>query len=92
MITGKRLAWLFAFVYFSSYVTRINFSAVIQEVITDTGFEKSALSVIIVCMSVTYGVGQVINGWIGDHIKPQNLIFIGLITATAITKHFKIAN
>jgi OPA family glycerol-3-phosphate transporter-like MFS transporter len=84
MITGKTLAWLFAYVYFASYVTRINFSAVIQEVVTSTGFEKSALSIILVCMSISYGVGQIINGWIGDHIKPQNLIFIGLITATTI--------
>lgn len=84
MITGKKLAWLFAYIYFASYVTRINFSAVIQEVVTDTGFEKSALSFILVCMSVSYGLGQIINGWIGDHIKPQNLIFIGLIAATAI--------
>ena len=84
MITGKRLAWLFAYVYFASYVTRINLSAVIQEVVTDTGFEKSALSIILVCMSVTYGVGQIINGWIGDHIKPQDLIFVGLVTATVI--------
>jgi OPA family glycerol-3-phosphate transporter-like MFS transporter len=84
MITGKRLAWLFAYVYFASYVTRINFAAVIQEVVTDTGYEKSLLSVILVCMSGSYGVGQIINGWVGDHIKPQNLVFIGLITATAV--------
>lgn len=82
MISGKKPAWLFAYVYFASYVTRINFAAVIQEVVTDTGYEKSALSIILVCMSISYGVGQIINGWIGDHIKPQNLIFIGLITAT----------
>lgn len=88
MITGKKLAWLFAYVYFASYVTRINFAAVIQEVVTDMGYEKSALSVILVCMSVSYGVGQIINGWIGDHIKPQNLIFIGLITATAVNIAF----
>ena len=84
MITGKKLAWLFAFVYFASYVTRINFAAVIQEVVTDTGFEKSALSVILVSMSVSYGIGQIINGRIGDKIKPQNLIFIGLITASTV--------
>ena len=88
IITGKRLAWLFAFVYFASYVTRINFAAVIQEVVISTGYEKSALSVILVCMSVSYGTGQIINGWIGDRIKPQNLIFIGLITSTAINLIF----
>ncbi len=82
MITGHRLARLFAYLYFTSYVTRINFAAIIQEVITDTGFEKSALSVILVCLSVSYGVGQIVNGRIGDKIKPQNLILIGLCTAT----------
>ncbi len=87
-ITGKRLAWLLAYVYFASYVTRINFGAVIQEVVTDTGFEKSALSVILTCMSISYGLGQIINGRIGDRIKPQNLIFIGLISATGINALF----
>ncbi len=62
MITGKKLAWLFAFVYFASYVTRINLAAVISEVVSDTGFAKSQLSIILVCMSVSYGIGQVING------------------------------
>ena len=88
MITGKKLAWLFAFAYFSSYVTRINFAAILGEVVIDTGFEKSQLSVILVCLFISYGIGQVINGWIGDHIKPQNLIFIGLITATTINVIF----
>lgn len=88
MITGKKLAWLFAYVYFASYITRINLSAVIQEVVTDTGFEKSALSVILVCMSVSYGIGQIINGRIGDKIKPQNLIFTGLITASTVNLIF----
>ncbi len=83
-ITGKKLAWLLAYVYFASYVTRINFGAVIQEVITDTGFEKSALSVILTCMSISYGLGQIINGRIGDRIKPQNLILAGLVSATVI--------
>ncbi len=87
-ITGKKLAWLLAYVYFASYVTRINFGAVIQEVVTDTGFEKSALSVILTCMSISYGLGQIINGRIGDRIKPQNLIFIGLISATGINALF----
>ncbi len=82
MIRGNKLAWLLTYLYFTSYVTRINFAAVLQEVITDTGFEKSALSVILVCLSVSYGFGQIVNGRIGDKIKPQNLIFAGLCTST----------
>ncbi len=83
-IVGKPLAWLLTLIYFTSYVTRINFAAIIQEVVTDTGYEKSALSVILVCLSVTYGFEQIINGRLGDKIKPQNLIFCGLLLATVI--------
>ena len=72
-ISGKKLTFLLTLLYFTSYVTRINFAAIIQEIVTDTGFEKSALSVILVCLSITYGVGQIINGRIGDKIKAENL-------------------
>ncbi len=90
-ITGTRLAWLFAFLYCASYVTRINFAAIIQEVITETGFAKDSLSVILVALSVSYGVGQIINGRIGDKIRPQNLIFIGLCTATVANLLFPLS-
>lgn len=87
-ITGKPLAWLLTLLYFVSYMTRINFAAIIQEVVTATGFSKSALSVILVCLSMTYGLGQIVNGRIGDRIKPQNLILCGLLCATLINLIF----
>ncbi len=87
-ISVKGLTWLFAFVYFASYVTRINFSAIIQEVSTDTGLDKTVLSSVLVCLSITYGVGQIVNGWLGDKIKPQRLIFCGLVIATVINLAF----
>ena len=87
-MSAKTLTWLFVFVYFASYVTRINFSAIIQEVATDTGLAKSALSGVLVCLSITYGVGQIVNGWLGDKIKPQRLIFYGLLIATAVNLVF----
>lgn len=87
-LAGKPLAWLLTLVYFASYVTRINYAAVIQEIVTDTGFAKSQLSVVLVAVSITYGIGQIINGRIGDLIRPQKLILIGLISATAINLIF----
>lgn len=87
-IQGKKLAWLLTLIYFSSYVTRINFAAIIQEIVTVTGYEKTALSVILVVLSITYGAGQIINGRLGDKIKPQVLILIGLITATVVNLAF----
>lgn len=83
-IQGKKLAWLLTLVYFTSYVTRINLAAVILEVVTQTGFEKSALSVILVAQSITYGIGQLISGRLGDKIKPTTLIFGGLLVASSV--------
>lgn len=83
-IGGKKLAWILTLIYFSSYVTRINLAAVISEVVTATGFSRTELAVALTCLSITYGVGQIVNGMLGDRVQPQNLILTGLITATVI--------
>ncbi len=88
LISGKGLAWLLTLIYFTSYVTRINFAAIIQEIVTVTGYEKTALSIILVVLSITYGFGQIVNGRLGDKIKPQLLILIGLITSTTVNLAF----
>ncbi len=87
-LSSRNLALLLALVYFSSYVTRINFAAIIQEIITATGFAKSALSVIPVCLSITYGTGQIINGIIGDRVKPQTMILCGISCVSAMNLIF----
>lgn len=88
LINGKKLAWLLTLLYFTSYVTRINFAAIIQEIITKTGHEKTSLSIILVTLSITYGLGQIINGRLGDKIKPQKMILFGLICATSVNLAF----
>ena len=90
-IIGKPLAWLLTLVYFTSYMTRKNFATVLQQVISETGIEKDALSVVLVCMTVTYGVGQVVNGRLGDKFRPTNMIFCGLIIATSVNLVFPFA-
>ena len=91
-ITGKGLAWLLTLIYFTSYVTRINFSAIIQAVIIDTGHEKATLSIILVLLSVTYGLGQIVNGRLGDIFNPTSLIFSGLLITTVANLLFPFAS
>ena len=87
-ITGKPLAWLLTLVYFTSYMTRKSFSTVLAEVVTSTGIDKETLSIVAVCMTVTYGVGQIINGRLSDKFKPTNMIYCGLIIATTVNLIF----
>ena len=77
-LSAKQVTWLLTLVYFTGYLTRINFASIIQSVVTETGFSKSALSAIPVCLFVAYAVGQVVNGRLGDKIQPQSLILCGL--------------
>ena len=80
-LTSKRevagITWLFALTYMVSYLTRINYGAVISEVVTDTGFAKSMLSMAVTGSFITYGTGQIVSGIIGDRISPKKLITVG---------------
>lgn len=73
------LSWL---VYFSSYITRINFGAIIVEFVSSEGVMKSAASIITSVLFVTYGAGQLLSGWLGDRFSPRKLIVFGLFVAS----------
>ena len=72
------LGWM---VCFSSYITRINFAAILVEFIQAEGVMKSAASMVITAMLVTHGVGQLLSGFLGDRVAPRYLIFFGLLVA-----------
>lgn len=88
MLSGKkqvnRFILLCAFVYFISYVTRINYGAVLSEMVTSTGLSKSALSVALTGSFITYGAGQLVSGYMGDHIHPKKLLSAGLLVTGII--------
>jgi len=86
VLTEKRkissLIWLCTLAYFISYVSRINLSAALVEVVNSGFAAKTTAALALTVCSVTYGAGQVISGYLGDHCKPQNLILTGFaITA-----------
>lgn len=75
------LTLIFTLTYMASYITRINYSAVISEMVTATSFQKSELSLALTGSFVTYGVGQIISGMLGDRFSPKKLISVGLVTS-----------
>ena len=82
-LTDKRkinaFIFLFAVIYFTSYITRINYGAVISEMESDTGLSKALLSMALTGSFITYGIGQIISGICGDKFSPKRLITIGLM-------------
>lgn len=79
----KAMSWLLMLVYFASYVMRKNFDVMIAKICSDMQMEKSVLSIVVVCLTVTYGTGQIVSGMLGDKIKPRTMIIAGLSLATA---------
>jgi len=82
------LVFLCSAVYFVSYITRINYGAVLVEIIADKGITKAAASLVVTGSSITYGVGQLISGYLGDKVKPHLLIAWGLITTALMNLLF----
>ena len=83
--TGRKsLTLLLAAVYMISYLTRINFGAVISEMVSSTGFSQSLLSLSLTGSFITYGIGQIISGVLGDLVSPKKLVTVGFITTAVM--------
>lgn len=83
-ITVKKMvlhiALLLTSLYIVSYLTRINYGAVISEIVSSEDIPKSLASLALTASAVTYGFGQLISGFFADRINPKKLILIGLLT------------
>lgn len=64
--------------YNACYAGRSILSAIMPEMVQETGFSSSALGLWGSMFFFTYGIGQVINGLIGDRIKAKWMVAIGL--------------
>lgn len=86
------LSWLFAAVYMVSYITRINYGAIVSEMVSATGFSKSALSMALTGSFITYGAGQVVSGICGDRFSPKHLLSGGLCVTILMNLLIPICN
>ena len=80
----KHLAYLMMITYMVSYITRINYGAVLVEMVNATGFTKTQLSIAVTGSFITYGTGQIISGYLGDRFSPKRLMASGLAVTAAI--------
>lgn len=45
-------------------------------------FTKAQMASVSSCFFITYGVGQFINGFLGDRIAPRQMVFGGLLVSS----------
>ena len=80
---ARGIALLCMAVYFASYIMRNNVAVMTVRICSDLQIQKSAFAIVITAMTVTYGIGQLISGLLGDRISPKILLSGGLILAVA---------
>ncbi len=81
---AKLLILLCALAYFASYITRNNYAAVLVEMIDNLQTTKQIASIGVTGSFITYGLGMILSGWLGDKLPARLLIAIGLLGSSTI--------
>ncbi len=76
------LIFLCCVVYFTSYLTRHNYAAALAEIVKDMQITKGEGSYALTGMFITYGIGQLFSGWLGDKVAPRYVIFGGMLATS----------
>ncbi len=85
--TKKQIRWfifLLSATYMVSYITRINLGAVLVEMERAGGFSKTTLALSLTGSFVTYSLGQLVSGVLGDKISPKRLAAFGLLLTSGM--------
>ncbi len=77
-----QLILLCCVVYFTSYLTRHNYAAALAEIVGAMQISKQQGSYAVTGMFITYGVGQLFSGWLGDKVHPRYVIFGGMLATS----------
>ena len=72
------LCWL---AYFTAYLGRLNYGAVIAEIVAAEGWSNSACGLVSTGFFICYGVGQLFSGVVGDRVPVRTMIFVGLVVS-----------
>lgn len=72
------LCWV---AYFTSYIGRLNYSSAMPEMLRLSILDTSQAGFISMAYFFAYGIGQLVNGFLGDKLHPRKMIFTGLFLA-----------
>ena len=82
------LCWL---AYACAYLCRVNMSIAIPSISQTLGYSKISLGLVGSSFFWAYGIGQLINGYIGDRISGRIFVFFGLLISSLINIFFGLA-
>jgi OPA family glycerol-3-phosphate transporter-like MFS transporter len=68
-----------------SYLTRLNLSVAIPSLEIDLGLSSFTIGLIAGTFSLSYAIGQFVNGQIADFVGPKKLVIAGLIFSALLS-------
>lgn len=75
------LCWI---AYFSTYIGRQNYTAVMAEIIRSEGFLNQTCGLVGTGFFICYGAGQILSGYLGDKWNPCYMIFSGICISAGV--------
>lgn len=78
-LSYKAVVALGFLVYFFSYAMRLDYAASIVAIVKDLKIDNSVASLAVTGSFITYGVGQVICGFIGDKVSPTKMMSVAML-------------
>ncbi|MBR6049995.1 MAG: MFS transporter [Clostridia bacterium] len=83
-----RIGFVCVFTYLACYYLR-NVLGVFTPQMLETGlFDKQGVALLSSVYMISYAAGQLVNGTLGDYIKPKYMVFIGLMLSGTATTVF----
>ena len=78
--------------YVFTYLGRLNYAACLVEIVAEEGWSKSQAGLIATGFFLCYGLGQLVNGYIGDKLSPKVMVFSGLFCSGLVNLFFPFMN
>ena len=78
-LSYKAVVALGFLVYFFSYAMRLDYSASLVAIVSDLEITNTMASAAVTGSFITYGLGQVICGFVGDKISPVKMISVAML-------------
>lgn len=81
----SKIVWIFAccwMTYLSAYLCRVNFSSAMDALSLQEGLSPEKLGIVGAVFYGVYACGQLVNGYIGDRVRPDRFIILALLGTT----------
>ncbi len=78
---GRKLFLMCWIIYCITYLGRLNFSAALADIVTNNVMPRDKAGLISTAFFFMYGLGQLVNGYLGDRTSPFRMIGRGVLLA-----------